>query len=142
MDLDAYAEFAAQEVQWFRNRLLREGVARLWQSCLVAGRDGLREVEARHGNAIREYVECAPAERETILRRILGEKERHLFLIAAADSVRSGAALLDLVASRGLSASYKPGKAFLLMQAAQIARDLAEMNDSPWPFDDYADPFS
>lgn len=142
MDLDEYAEFASQELLWFRNRLLEEGVAALWQSCLVEGLDGLRAVEGRHGSAIRDYVEAPPAERDPILQLIPAGKERHLFLIAATDSVRSGAALLDAAASKGLSASYKPSKTFLLMQAAQVAQELAEMDSSPWPFDDYADPFS
>lgn len=140
MDLDSYDRWAAVEMDWMRSRLLREGVEALLATCEELGEQGMRELMTRHESGIRDYIGAARNRRESILRQLPSQTERHAFLIGAAYTVRCGALLLALATRYGLSASYRPSKSFLLLQAAATADELHRDFPSLWPFDEH-DPF-
>lgn len=141
MDLDTYRDWALAEVDWFHKRLIREGPEALQASCEKLGEGAVREVLRARKTEIRDYLQTPKNRRDAILRSVPDEGERHAFLIAAAYTARCAAAWLDMAASRGVSADYRPSRSFLAVQAADAAMELAANFPSLWPFEDLRDPF-
>lgn len=141
MDLDKFDAAASRELAWFRERLLKEGAAQLWQSCLKLGGEGIARILVRQHSEIAGFITARASQREKQLRAIADSTERHGFLVAATYTVRCGAAWLDIACRCGVSAGYNPAPAFLLNQAATAAMELEECFPTYWPFEDYPDPF-
>jgi hypothetical protein len=141
MDLDVYDDWAQQELEWFRNRLLQEDPEALQASCAALGKSRVLAMLDERRNELREYIETERAQRDTILHRLGDETAQHAFLIAAAYKVRCGALWLDLATSKGLSAGYGPSRSYLMNQAADAALALPDRFPTLWPFEDLADPF-
>lgn len=141
MDLDKYDVTASKDLQWFYERLLREGVEQLWRSSTYLGLNGVQEIAAKHELKIYEFVESSPLQRNALLKQFTDEIEKHGFLIAAAHAARCGAAWLDIACRYGVSAGYNPAPRFLLRQAATAALELEASFPTLWPFEDHPDPF-
>lgn len=140
MDLDTYHDWAAAEADWFRSRLLEEGVEALRASYAALGEAGVRSLLQSHRSAIDDLLHTPKIRRAAKLRKIPDGTERHAFLIAAAYTVRCGYALLSFATQYGLLAGYGPSRAFLLGQASVVAQQLNADFPTLWPFADEPDP--
>lgn len=141
MDLDKYDSAASKDLRWFYERLLKEGVEKLWRSSTYLGLDGVLEIAAKREAEISQFVGSSPSQRAAFLKQFSDETEKHGFLIAATHAARCGAAWLDVACRYGVSAGYGPEPRFLLKQAATAAIELEASFPTFWPFEDHPDPF-
>ncbi len=142
MDLDTYDAWATGEWNWFRKRLLEEGVEALRQSCADLGEAAVRRTLEQHRESIADLLHTPKHRRGPAIRQHPAGRERHAFLIASAYTVRCGSILLDLATRYGFSAGTRMPKSMMLLQAAVVAQQLQKNFPPLWPFDDLPDPFS